>query len=111
MCFHVDDGMATSTDLKDLKLLEEQLRSEYGEGLKTTYGKSHERLGMALDVKDSYCETTMSKYIEDVVNDNGGFEQRIHQSPASDKLFSTIETKPLSERDREHFHKTRYQHS
>ena len=106
VCFHVDDGMATSTDLKDLKLFEQQLRSEYGEGLKITYGKSHEYLGMALNIKDSYCEMTMSKYIEDIVKDNGGFDQRIHHSPASDKLFTTIETKPLSEHDREHFHKT-----
>ena len=106
VCFHVDDGMATSTDLRDLKLLEQQMRSEYGDELKITYGKSHEYLGMALDIKDTYCEMTMANYINDLVNDNGGFGQRIHQSPASDKLFTTMETKPLSENDREHFHRT-----
>merc|ERR1711871_1766326 len=76
VCFHVDDGMATSVDLKDLKLFEQQLRSEYGKELKITYGKSHEYLGMALDVKDTYCEMTMSKYIKDLVKDNGGYNQR-----------------------------------
>ena len=35
---------------------------------------------MALDIKDSYCEMTMSKYIEDLVKDNGEFDQRIHHS-------------------------------
>jgi len=43
-----------------LKLFEQQLRSEYGKELKITYGKSYEYLGMALDVKDTYCEMTMS---------------------------------------------------
>ena len=57
MCFHVDDGLATSTDLSDLKLLEEQFRSEYGEELKITYGKSHEYLGLALDIDN--CDLTL----------------------------------------------------
>jgi hypothetical protein len=102
----VDDGMATSVDLKDLKLFEEQLRTEYGEGLKITYGKTHEYLGMAIDVRDAYCEMTMSKYILDLVKDNGGYKQRVYQTPASDGLFNVLESKPLNEKDREHFHKT-----
>ena len=106
VCFHVDDGVATSVDLKDLKLFEQQLRSEYGKELKITCGKSHEYLGMALDVKDTYCEMTMSKYIKDLVKDNGGYNQRTYQSPASDRLFTVLESKPLKEKEREHFHKT-----
>ena len=106
VCFHVDDGLATSTDLRDLKLFEEQLRAEYGDGLKITYGKSHEYLGMAVDINSTYCELTMKKYIEDLVNDNGGFEQRRHQSPASQNLFNVTDSKLLDEPKRESFHKT-----
>ena len=105
VCFHVDDGLGTSSDLSDLKLLEQQLRLEYGEELKITYGKSHEYLGMALDIDNTYCEMTMTKYIDDLVKDNGGYEQRIHQSPASQNLFHIGDSKPLSEERREWFHR------
>ena len=106
VCFHVDDGLATSTSLRDLKLFEDQLRSEYGEGLKITYGKSHEYLGMALNIDKTYCELTMKRYIEDLVNDNGGPNQRIHQSPASASLFLIGDSKLLDAKKRESFHKT-----
>jgi hypothetical protein len=68
------------------------LRTEYGEGLKITYGKTHEYLGMAIDVRDTYCEMTMSKYILDLVKDNGGYKQRVYQTPASDGLFNVLES-------------------
>ena len=106
VCFHVDDGLATSSDLSDLKLLEQQMRSEYGDELKITYGKSHEYLGMALDIDNTYCELTMTNYIDDLVKDNGGYEQRIHQSPASQNLFHIGESKLLSEDKRELFHRS-----
>ena len=39
------------------------------------------------------------------MKDNGGYEQRIHQSPASQNLFHIGDSKPLSEERRECFHR------
>ena len=106
VCFHVDDGLATSNSLTDLKKLEQELKSEYGENMTVQYGEQHEYLGMFLDVSSGkYCEMTMSKYIDDLVSDVGVDGERAADSPASTALFDTPTSELLCEKDRELFHR------
>ena len=106
VCFHVDDGLATSSSMNDLQKLERELKEEFGENMSVTYGDEHEYLGMSLDVSSgSYCEMTMSKYIENLVTDVGVEGDRVADSPASNALFLIPDSDRLCEKDRELFHR------
>ena len=100
--FHVDDGLATSTDLEDLKMLEKELLAEFKE-VKFKYGEDQEMLGMHLKFSENYCEVTTPKSIQEILVD---FDvKRYAKSPALSDLFEIDESSPLlPEPERKRFH-------
>jgi hypothetical protein len=85
VCFHVDDGLATSPDAAELKKLVKKLRDVY-QDLKVTEGVRHEYLGMLLDFSEpGQCEATMRKYIADIIEEFG--VTGLARTPAGIDLF------------------------
>jgi len=104
VCFHVDDGLATSPDASELKQLIEDMKSAFKE-IKFVYGDTHEYLGMLLDFSvPGQCELTMRKYIADLVEDFG--VTGTARTPATLDLFDVDEYSPLLSADlKERFHR------
>ena len=79
----------TSGSLNDLRKLEHELKSEFGENMSVKYGDKHEYLGMSLDLSSGkYCEMTMTKCIDDLVTDVAVEGERTAEFPASVGLFN-----------------------
>ena len=104
VCFHVDDCLATSPNLDDLKSLAAGMKSAFGD-VEFHWGKVHEYLGMKLDfTTPKQCHITMEKYIVDAVGDFD-IGDKTSLTPASTDLFYVDKSSSkLSEELRKKFH-------
>jgi len=104
VCFHVDDGLATSPDASELTQLIEDMKAAFHE-IKFVFGDTHEYLGMLLDFSiPEQCELTMRKYISDLMEDFG--VTGIARTPASLDLFDIDTNSPLLSAElKERFHR------
>ena len=103
LCFHVDDVMITSRDVRELDLFE-RLTKERFENVTINRGKKHSYLGRMFDfTKDFTCEISMTGYVDRLIADEG--VSGTVASPATDNLFKTNkDAKKLSENDAKRYY-------
>jgi hypothetical protein len=101
--FHVDDGLATCEDERELDKLEGELRAEFGD-INVTRGKRHEFLGLVLDfTEDGVVSIKAPRLISEILEDFG--VSGTSRVPASIDLFDIDEeSTALPEAQRRKFH-------
>ena len=104
VCFHVDDGLATSPFQSELDILKHEMLQESKE-VKFSEGKVHEYLGMKLDFSTDFeTEVTMVKYINDILTDLDIGTSNA-PTPASASLFDIdVDSPALSIPESKAFH-------
>ena len=104
VCFHVDDGFATSQDLEDLMKLKKELKAEF-KIVEFNHGLVHEYLGMRLDFSKKFLvHISMEAYIERLISENR--IKNTSRTPARNDLFVVNpDAEPLSKMLIHSFHK------
>jgi len=104
VCFHVDDGLATSPLESELDILKREMIKEFKE-VKFSEGKVHEYLGMKLDFSTDFeTEVTTVKYIVDILT-NVDIGMAAAPTPASASLFDIdVDSPALSIPESKAFH-------
>jgi len=107
VCFHVDDGLATSPDKDEIEALAAAMNTAFTE-VKYNQGPVQEYLGMKLDfTKPLTVLLTMEKYIRDFTSELfPDLDASRAKSPADENLFEVdaLSVK-LTEVQRKHFHR------
>jgi hypothetical protein len=93
--FHVDDGIATCEDERELDKFLQELLDEFGE-VRSTRGKVHEFLGLVLDfTEDTVCQITAPRLTEEATKDYG-IKSSV-KTPALPDLFDIDDESDLLE--------------
>ena len=103
---HVDDGLATCEDLKQLQWLDDEIRKEFNDEVESTINeKVFDYLGIKIDTSSGVeAELTMESYILDLCKEHGVYHSS--PTPASSNLFKQDEDlESLDEPGRVKFHR------
>ena len=104
VALYVDDLFIVASNKELIKELNATLEKEFGK-LSHTTGKRHTYLGMVFDfTSERTVIISMKEYLKDIVTEFG--VRKVALTPAAENIFSVSETaEPLSEEEREAFHK------